>query len=264
MHRFPSPALVVSLVALFVALGGTGYAAIVLPANSVGAKQIKKSAVTTAKVKDASLLAADFKSGQLPAGQQGAKGDTGPAGPQGPKGDTVPAGPQGAKGDTGPAGLQGAKGDTGATGPQGPKGDTGPAGAQGPKGDTGATGPQGAQGPKGDTGTVDTSNFYDKQTSDSRFLRNGFVKAVNFSGTSLANGHCASASQLQTAQYAPGQEGDFAVLSSNPALPQGFVLSGGVGPLNGGFREYRFSVCNHTGGTATMPAATVRMLVIAQ
>jgi hypothetical protein len=37
----PSPALVVSAVALSVALGGTSYAAIVLPANSVGTKQLK-------------------------------------------------------------------------------------------------------------------------------------------------------------------------------------------------------------------------------
>ena len=51
LHR-PSPALVVSVMALSVALGGTGYAAIVLPANSVGTKQIKKNAVTSAKVKN--------------------------------------------------------------------------------------------------------------------------------------------------------------------------------------------------------------------
>ena len=32
----PSPALAVALLALFVALGGTGYAALKLPNNSVG------------------------------------------------------------------------------------------------------------------------------------------------------------------------------------------------------------------------------------
>ena len=37
-------------------LGGTGYAALKLPRNSVGSVQIKKSAVTSAKVKDGSLL----------------------------------------------------------------------------------------------------------------------------------------------------------------------------------------------------------------
>jgi Collagen triple helix repeat (20 copies) len=109
----PSPALVVSLVALSVALGGTGYAAIVLPANSVGAKQIKRNAVTGAKVKNSSLVASDFRPGQLPAG---------PAGPVGPAGATGPRGPEGARG------LEGPRGDTGATGP---KGDTGETGAPG-------------------------------------------------------------------------------------------------------------------------------------
>jgi hypothetical protein len=48
--RAPSPALVISLIALFVALGGTAYAATSLPANSVGTRQLKKGAVTAAKI----------------------------------------------------------------------------------------------------------------------------------------------------------------------------------------------------------------------
>ena len=40
----------IALLALFVALGGTTYAATALPRNSVGAKQLKKNAVTGAKV----------------------------------------------------------------------------------------------------------------------------------------------------------------------------------------------------------------------
>jgi hypothetical protein len=51
----PSPAMIVACVALFVALGGTSYAAIKLPANSVGTKQIKNSAVTAAKIADGSV-----------------------------------------------------------------------------------------------------------------------------------------------------------------------------------------------------------------
>src|SRR5258708_7048681 len=51
-HRFrPSPAFVLSLIALFVALGGTSYAAITsLPAGSVGTAQLKNGAVTAAKI----------------------------------------------------------------------------------------------------------------------------------------------------------------------------------------------------------------------
>lgn len=56
--RAPSPAFVISLVALFVALGGTTYAATSLPANSVGAKQLKKNAVTSPKIKNGAVTAA--------------------------------------------------------------------------------------------------------------------------------------------------------------------------------------------------------------
>jgi hypothetical protein len=57
--RAPSPALVISLIALFIALGGTSYAAInALPKNSVGTKQLKKNAVTGAKIKNGAVTAA--------------------------------------------------------------------------------------------------------------------------------------------------------------------------------------------------------------
>ena len=59
--RRPSPALVISCVALALALGGTSFAAVsALPKNSVGTPQLKASAVTSAKVKNRSLLRADF------------------------------------------------------------------------------------------------------------------------------------------------------------------------------------------------------------
>jgi hypothetical protein len=92
---------VVASIALFVALGGSSYAAIKLPKNSVGTKQLRAGSVTSAKVKNRSLRAVDFKKGQLRAGPKGPKGD---AGPQGPKGDP---GSQGPKGDAGPAGPAG-------------------------------------------------------------------------------------------------------------------------------------------------------------
>jgi hypothetical protein len=111
--RTPSPSLTISLIALAVALGGTGYAATQLPKNSVGNKQIKNNAVTSVKVKDRSLLARDFKAGQLAAYAAA-------AGSVAATGATGPAGPAGATGATGPAGPAGATGATGATGPEGP------------------------------------------------------------------------------------------------------------------------------------------------
>jgi hypothetical protein len=120
--RLPRPSTALALAALAVALGGTGYAATVLPVGSVGTAQLKNGAVVSAKVKNHSLRAVDFASGQLPAGERG------PAGAQGPQGPAGPAGP---------------KGDAGGQGPQGP------AGPAGPKGDAGGQGPQGPQGPPG-------------------------------------------------------------------------------------------------------------------
>jgi hypothetical protein len=96
LRRHLSPALVISCLALLAAVGGTGYAAIKLPPGSVGTKQLKNGAVVAAKVKPRSLLARNFKPGQLPSGPPGAQGLPGAAGPQGPGG---PQGPAGAKGD---------------------------------------------------------------------------------------------------------------------------------------------------------------------
>lgn len=86
-HR-PSPAMIVAMIALVVALGGTSYAATKLSKNSVGVKQIKRNAVTSSKikansvtsskVKDHALLARDFQAGSLPKGPRGATGATGP------------------------------------------------------------------------------------------------------------------------------------------------------------------------------------------
>ncbi len=89
----------VAYLALFVALGGTSYAAVALPRNSVGATQIKPRAVRSSEVKDRTLLAKDFKAGQLPQGTTGASGAPGAPGPAGARGET---GLTGAKGDTGP------------------------------------------------------------------------------------------------------------------------------------------------------------------
>ena len=104
----------VACLALFVALGGTGYAVTQLGKNSVGRQHLKKNSVVSAKVKNASLRAKDFKKGSLPAGP------IGPAGPQGA------AGPPGAAGAEGPQGAPGAPGAEGVPGPQGADGARGP------------------------------------------------------------------------------------------------------------------------------------------
>ena len=92
LRRWPSPALIVACLALLVALTGTGYAAFKLPRNSVGTIHLKKDAVTSAKVRDGTLLAADFAPDQIPPGEPGPQGATGE---------------KGAPGLPGPAGLTG-------------------------------------------------------------------------------------------------------------------------------------------------------------
>jgi hypothetical protein len=93
--------MVVACIALLVALAGTSVAAvkIVVPRNSVGPLQLQPNSVTSAKVRNGSLLKVDFKSGQLPRGARGPVGPPGPAGPTGPAG---PAGPAGASGVAAP------------------------------------------------------------------------------------------------------------------------------------------------------------------
>jgi hypothetical protein len=79
----------IALIALFVALGGTSYAAIRLPRNSVGWLQIRGNAITSSKIRDGSLSRRDFAPGQLPpvraassdGGTAGGQGIPGPAGP---------------------------------------------------------------------------------------------------------------------------------------------------------------------------------------
>jgi hypothetical protein len=99
----------VALLALFVALGGVSYAAVSLPKNSVGPRQLKKGAVTksklasrsvdSSKIIDGSLQGADFAANQLPAGSEGQRGPEGPRGERGERGET---GGQGAQGPAGP------------------------------------------------------------------------------------------------------------------------------------------------------------------
>jgi hypothetical protein len=84
--RAPSPAMAVALVALFVALGGTGYAVTRLPSNSVGTSQLRKSAVTSSKIRPHTIRLSDISTSTRSSlrGQKGSQGPTGPQGPPGP------------------------------------------------------------------------------------------------------------------------------------------------------------------------------------
>jgi hypothetical protein len=120
LRRHLSYANVMATVALFVAFGGVGYAAVTLPANSVGTAQLKNNSVsglkirngavagadvrnnslTGADIRDGSLTAEDFD-GALPRGVPGVRGPQGETGDAGPPGTPGVQGPQGERGDAG-------------------------------------------------------------------------------------------------------------------------------------------------------------------
>ena len=65
VRRRPSPSMVIACLALAVALSGASYAAIVLPANSVGTVQLKRNAVKSKKVALNTLKGVDIKESTL-------------------------------------------------------------------------------------------------------------------------------------------------------------------------------------------------------
>ena len=73
---------VMATIAVFIALGGTSYAALKLPSNSVGATQIKSGAVHTAEIRDRTIRLQDISS----SARASLRGQIGPQGPAGPAG----------------------------------------------------------------------------------------------------------------------------------------------------------------------------------
>jgi collagen triple helix repeat protein len=103
-RRRPSPATLLSAIALFVVLTGPSYAAVskLLPKNSVGSAQVINGSLQTADLSKKAITA--LKGNRGPQGSQGAAGPPGPAGAAGATGAT---GAAGAKGDTGAQGIPG-------------------------------------------------------------------------------------------------------------------------------------------------------------
>ena len=101
----PSPALVVAFIALFVALGGTTYAAVQINGSqivdgTIATAKLRNGAVSTSKLRNGAVSTPKLRNGAVtagklapsrrrrvltgaPAGAPGAKGETGPQGPAG-------------------------------------------------------------------------------------------------------------------------------------------------------------------------------------
>lgn len=63
----PTPAILISITALIVALGGTGYAALNVPNGSVGTAQLRDGAVSTRKLQNGAVTAAKINARKLTA-----------------------------------------------------------------------------------------------------------------------------------------------------------------------------------------------------
>ena len=96
MRRHLSYANVMATIAVFIALGGSSYAAVKLTRNSVGERHIRAGAVGTSELRDGSVRLRDLRAADVRT-LRGAS-TAGPAGPAGPTGPSGAAGPQGATG----------------------------------------------------------------------------------------------------------------------------------------------------------------------
>jgi hypothetical protein len=195
----PSYANVVSTIALFLALGGVAFASNVLPALSVGSKQLKPNAVRTGKIANRSITRVKIRKGAIRyahlnpqlvkklAARRGPAGPRGQRGAEGPRGEVGPAGAPGADGSVGATGATGAigpQGDTGVTGPAGVPGVPGHDGVNGPTGATGVTGligPIGMDGPTGATGATGPAGTGDLTLIESVNPFSGITPGASFS-----------------------------------------------------------------------------------
>jgi len=95
--RRPSYSNVMATAAMFIALGGTSYAAVKITGAEVRdgtltGRDVRNGSLSGRDVRDGSLRAADIAPGQIPSGPRGPQGVTGPKGDKGDKGDPGPGG----------------------------------------------------------------------------------------------------------------------------------------------------------------------------
>jgi hypothetical protein len=150
----PTPSIALAGAALFIALGGTAFAA-----NSlIRSGDIAPGAVTSSAIRNGAVEPRDLSTTTraLLGGTQGVTGPNGSNGTSGANGTNGANGLDGAEGAKGSNGVNGANGPNGANGTDGTNGLNGTNGAnglEGGKGSNGANGANGANGPNGANGT---------------------------------------------------------------------------------------------------------------
>lgn len=181
MARLAHPATAIAVLALFISLGGTGYAVTALEPASVGTRELRDGAVTAAKLRDGAVVPAALADGSV--GRAALR--DGAAARAVIRDDAISAAKiaRGAVTSSGirdgaiqsrdlgwtvwrdlGVGVPGATGSTGATGAQGGTGSTGAQGPAGAQGATGAAGPQGATGPAGPPAGFAYGSFFSTDT----------------------------------------------------------------------------------------------------
>jgi collagen type VII alpha len=215
MKKHLTPSLVISCIALFVAMSGTGLAATHYLITKKS--QIKPSVVNALH------------------GQNGAPGARGAKGATGSRG---PAGPRGLPGANGSRGLAGA---TGATGSRGPQGDTGPRGIQGLQGIQGI---QGIQGPKGDPGTPAATPTFSVNSGTaapvSTVSPNATITATCTTGHAISGGYSGGTTGVSASTNSP-------IITNNvPTGRQASVSYTGLGSTT----VTPYVVCEDTSGGA--------------
>jgi hypothetical protein len=149
---WPTPSIVLAVMALFVVLGGSAVAANGL----IQAGDIAPGAVTNRAIKSGAVAPRNLSAAtrSLLAGGPGAAGAKGDSGSNGASGTS---GADGAKGINGVNGMSGANGANGANGPNGADGTDGVNGANGANGPNGANGANGIDGTDGIDGAKGTN-----------------------------------------------------------------------------------------------------------
>lgn len=255
----------IALLALFIALGGSSYAAV----NAHNARSSKNVILGCVGKNTGTLRIVDshIRCGSLETAvsfnREGRKGKRGPQGRRGPQGKRGPVGHDGAAGAQGNPGAAGKAGLNGAAGKNGAKGDTGNAGASGAKGDTGAQGADGftaltataAEGAGSNcaTGGAKVTSGVDSNRDDT--LNAGEVNAA--ATRYICNGTKGDAGPA-------GAKGDAGATGSDGRSVTSVTESPGVNCPNGGVKYTSASgvdyVCN--GGTDTAAEALTKLKTV--